>query len=108
MFDLNLFRDKLISKINEVICKEPERWFTDYVCKPSVFYKENNIIWNSVDPELAKNEADIIITMQQPDGSYPITWQWYNDYKEFEISANWWKSDHIIKNLLFLRGMGRL
>ncbi len=108
LFDINLFRDKLILKINEIICKEPEKWFTEYVCKPSVFYKKNNKKWSYVDCNLAEKEANILLTQQLPDGSYPVTWQWYNDYKEFEISANWWKSDLIIKNMLYLKEFGKI
>lgn len=108
LFDLNSFRDKLILKINEIICNEPDKWFTDYVCKPSVFYMKNNKIFDFVDRNLAEKEADIILTKQLPDGSFPVTWQWYNDYKEFEISANWWKSDIIIKNMLYLREFSKI
>lgn len=64
--------------------------------------------FHAVSSELAKKEADMIIKEQLDDGSFPILWQWYNDYKEFEISANWWKSDIIIKNILYLKYLKNL
>lgn len=103
LFDLASFRNKLISQVNKIVCDEPERWFTDYVCKPSQFYKLNDNIFNSIERNLIEKEADMLLTQQLSDGSYPVTWLWHNDYKEFEISSNWWKSDLIIKNLLYLK-----
>lgn len=108
LFDLNSFRDKIISKIHEIICKEPNKWFTEYVCKPSMFYKKNSKVFSFVDRKLAEKEADILLTQQLSDGSYPVTWQWHTDYREFEISANWWKSDLIIKNMLYLKEFGKI
>ncbi len=61
-----------------------------------------------VDRELAEHEADMMLKFQREDGSFPITWTWHTDYKEFEISANWWRSANIINNLLYLRYLGRL
>ena len=58
--------------------------------------------------KLCEYEAEIIRNAQLPDGSYPVTWQWYTDYKEFEIASNWWKSDIIIGNMLYLRELGKI
>lgn len=102
LFDINKFKEKIISKINEVICKEPEKWYTEYVCKPSDFFEKNSKIFVSVNRELAEKEATMITETQLQDGSYPVTWQWHTDYKEFEIAANWWKSSIIIKNMLYI------
>ncbi len=107
LFDLNTFKDVLISVANKSVCKEPEKWYTDYVVKPSYYFSDKNI-FNSISRELAEIEAEKIMNNQLSDGSYPVVWQWYNDYKEFEISANWWKSDMIIKNMLYLRYFGKI
>ncbi len=107
LFDLNAFKDSLIAAANKSVCKEPEKWYTDYVFKPSYYFSDKNI-FNSISRELAEIEAEKIMNNQLPDGSYPVVWQWYNDYKEFEISANWWKSDMIIKNMLYLRYFGKI
>lgn len=102
LFDLNAFQTGLYEMISRVICKEPAKWFTDYVCKPSMFWEKG---CSYVDRELAEKEADMLIGGQLPDGAFPVTWQWWTEYKEFEISANWWKSSIIIDNMLFLRDL---
>lgn len=50
-------------------------------------------------------ECRIIADTQLENGSWPITWGWSDYQNEFAISANWWKSNFIIKNLLFLKNM---
>ncbi len=107
LFDLNTFKDVLISAANKSVCKEPEKWYTDYVFKPSYYFSDKNI-FKSISRELAEIEAEKIMNNQLPDGSYPVVWQWHNDYKEFEISTNWWKSDIVIKNMLYLRYFGKI
>ena len=108
LFDLTAFHDAVVKRVNEVICEETEKWATDYVCTPSFFFFRKNPIFSGIRPQLCEHEAKIIENAQLPDGSYPVTWLWYNDYKEFEIAANWWKSDLIIRNLLYLRTFKKL
>ncbi|MDD6396586.1 MAG: hypothetical protein PUB37_10480 [Firmicutes bacterium] len=50
----------------------------------------------------------VIGTWKKSKNTEPLTWMWHNDYKEFKVSANWWKSDFIIKNFLYLRGFGKM
>jgi len=38
LFDLNAFKEKVNETIGKVVCKEPEKWYTEYVCKPSFFF----------------------------------------------------------------------
>lgn len=38
-----------------------------------------------------------------PDGSFPVTWIWCNDYAEYHIAANWWKSEFCINYMRFIR-----
>lgn len=108
VFDLNAFKDKLIKMADESVCKEPEKWFTDYVTKPSMFFERKMSIFKLIDTQLAEKEADMLLTTQLADGSYPVTWIWHNDYNEYHISANWWKSNMIIQNMLYLKYFSRI
>lgn len=108
LFDLNIFRNSVIARINDIICKDTDKWAAEYVCTPSFFFFKKNNIFRYISRELCEYEAETIMNAQLPDGSYPVTWQWYTDYKEFEIAANWWKSDIIIRNMLYLQELGRI
>lgn len=108
LFDLKSFKDRLIKRINELVCKDAEKWYKEYVCKPSFFFDRKMEIFNTINRELVEKEADMFLEIQLPDGSYPVVWQWWTDYKESEISANWWKSDIIIKNMLYIKEFGKM
>lgn len=103
LFDVEAYRKNLIEKSEAVICKDTEKWATDYVCKPSMFFERKMTVFGALDKELVKAECELIESTQFDDGSFPVTWQWYNDYKEFEIAANWWKSCNAISNMLYLK-----
>ncbi len=103
LFDLNAFRRKLYSSIDAAVCKEPEKWYTEYVSKPSFFFDKTSRLFDIIPLELCQQEADIIATHQLPDGSWPVTWQWWTEYKEYEISVSWWKACFCLTNLLFLK-----
>ena len=108
LFDLNAFENAVVKRVNEIICKDTEKWATDYVCTPSFFFFKNNGIIRDINRKLCEYEAEIIKNAQLPDGSYPITWQWHTDYREFEIAANWWKTDIIIRNMMYLQEFGKI
>lgn len=45
---------------------------------------------------------------QLDDGSWNITWSWSEYPEEWAISKNWWKSNGIILNLLYLKAFEKL
>lgn len=103
LFDIKAYKRNLIEKAEAVICKDTEKWATEYVCKPSMFFERKMTVFGALDNKLVKAECELVKNTQLPDGSYPVTWQWHNDYKEFEISANWWKSNLAMMNMLYLK-----
>ena len=105
LIDMEAFKVVLYGAIKQAICIDVEKWATKYVCKPSQFFDESLLLFDVVERSLCEKEAELIASTQQHDGSFPVTWVWHNDYKEFEISKNWWKSTIIINNLLFLKAL---
>lgn len=105
VFDLNAYKSKVYETIEKTVCPEPEKWYTDYVCKPSFFFEKGHRIFNILGRELMEKEAYLMAEQQLEDGSFPVTWQWWTDYKEFEVSANWWRSSLIVDNMLFLKAL---
>lgn len=80
------------------------RWRTDYVCTPSWFLDRRDSFLYEPLREAAEAECRMLLETQAPDGSWPVPWHWVLDYPEpWHISKNWWKSNGILQNLLFLR-----
>lgn len=106
--DLPAFREAVHAAIDEAVCKEPAKWFTQYVCKPSQFFGKLPDFFSVVSPSLCEEEAKLLAREQEESGAWPVTWQWHTPYTEFAISANWWRASLTIDNLLYLRAMNLL
>lgn len=103
---MDMLERKLKEQVKNSICFEKEKWETEYVAKPSDLMITRNSIFYEDNAEIAEYECGFIKKIQLPDGSFPVTWQWYNEYREYEVSANFWRSAVIIKNMLYLKGHG--
>lgn len=108
LVDLTALEARLKEQVKHCITLETSQWDVAYVCKPSQFFHSKHSIFYEENKEIAEYECEFIINHQRKDGSYPVTWQWGTDYKEFEISKNWWKSGIVIINMLYLKGLQRL
>lgn len=107
-FDMNLFKEKLVEQVTANICTDTEKWGKEYVTLPSSFISGKDSIFYAENIKTALAECDFIIDSQISDGSFPVPFEWYTDYKESEIAIHWWKSAIIINNMLYLRNMGKI
>lgn len=105
LFDLSAYKEALYTAVKNTVCADTEKWFKEYVCKPSMFYDSSKLVFDILDNELCKKEGELLLKGQLGDGSYPITWLWHNNFNEYYVAANWWKSDIIRKNMLFLKDL---
>ena len=104
--DMVQFRQKLREQVRYELTSVADLWGSEYVCMPSDLIDTKNSFYYDEIRELIQRECARICTNQLEDGSYDIPWQWWNDYKEFEIAKNWWKSNFCIKYMVFLREFG--
>lgn len=108
LFDMSVFKNKLIEQVNSNICKDTDKWQKEYVTLPSNFITGKKSIFYTDNADIAESECEFILNNQLPDGSFPVPFQWFNDYKESEIAVNWWKSQIIINNIRYLFYMGKI
>lgn len=106
IFDMNVFKEKLIEQVNANICRDTEKWGKEYVALPSNFIFSKDSIFYSENADVVKAECSFIIESQLSDGSFTVPFEWFTNYKESAIAANWWKSSIIIDNMIYLRNMG--
>ncbi len=107
-FDIDSLKIQLRKQVTSLITKDTNTWKSSYVCKPSRFIDGKSSIFYQDNKELADYECRFIIQSQLADGSYEVPWHWQSYQKEWLISENWWKSDIIIKNMLYLKGFDLL
>lgn len=97
------FKEKLITQVNNSICRDTSKWGKEYVSLPADFIRSKDSIFINGNEELLKEQCRLVKQMQLPDGSFPVTWIWCNDYAEYHIAANWWKSEFCINYMRFIR-----
>lgn len=105
-FDMAVFEEKLRRDVSRMIEKDPGKWGAEYCCKPSFYIASPESLFYPDNAALCQREREFIVSTQQADGSWNITWAWGAYPREFAIAENWWKSNLIMENILFLRAFG--
>ncbi|MBP3567940.1 MAG: hypothetical protein J6K04_02130 [Lachnospiraceae bacterium] len=108
LFDMEKFKDCLLAMVNGAICHETDKWGKEYVALPSNFIDGPNSLFYAGNEELVKAECAQIKEQQLEDGSFTVPWQWWTEYKEFEVAKVWWKAEMIMEKLLCLRNFSEL
>ena len=103
LFDMNALYQKLSAMLHSCLDGADEKWGKEYCAFPSDYIDSKNSPFYAEHADIVHQACNFIKRQQLPDGSYPVVWQWWTDHKEFEIAANWWKSDITIKYMLFLQ-----
>lgn len=102
------FEEKLRGQVLYNITADTSAWPTAYICKPSLFFSSPASVFYADNREVAAYECTFIRQTQLEDGSWDINWSWAAYPEEWAVSKNWWKSNGILKNLLYLKGIGQL
>lgn len=97
-------KEILCEKLEQVICSDTSKYGVEYVPAPSDFFCGlfGEFITEKV-RGLIKAEREVLGQIQQDDGGFDISWQWYNDYKEFGQAREWWRPRVTLDKLLFYR-----
>lgn len=107
VMDMADFKRRLTELVSRHICYEPERWNHEYVPRPSCFIHSPQSIFYKGNEEIVERECEYLTGAQLEDGSFNVPWEWYGEYKEFELAKNWWKSIMILENILFWENFHR-
>jgi len=107
-FDLSAVKEKLGRQVKHCITHDTASWETNYICKPSSFFRSRDGLFYPDNRDIAEYECEFIEKTQLDDGSWPIPWRWQDYPEQWAVSKNWWKSNGAILNLLYLKGFDRL
>lgn len=105
IFKLYDLEEKLKDLVHKTICHDKEQWGKSYLCKPSQFINSKESMFFEQNCEIALFECEFIQKTQLDDGAWNVSWAWGAYPEEWAISKNWWKSDIVIKNCLYLRNV---
>lgn len=108
LVDMEQLSCELQKQVQGSITQDTSKWAVEYATKPSAFRIIPGSMFYEANADVADYECQFIRETQCENGSWPITWQWWNDYKEFTLSAAWWRAIFCIENMLYLQGHGKL
>lgn len=46
LFDLVAYKEALYTAVKNTVCTDADKWFTEYVCKPSVFHDSSKLLFD--------------------------------------------------------------
>ena len=101
--DLTSVERKIGKLINESITRDTRRWKTEYVCRPSRFFRPRTDRFFPGNEKIASFECKFLEKTKLEDGSWPVAWSWAEFPSEWPVAKEWWKSAIVIENLLFLK-----
>lgn len=108
IFDIGLLKTRLVEQVKRSITRNTDEWETSYICKPSQFFNTRDSIFYKDNKDIADFECEHILKTQLDDGSWIIPWSW-SDYQDaWAVTQNWWKSNGILLNILYLKGFGKI
>jgi len=108
LFNLSAMKSRLMNDISSNLRFNAGKWEGNYCALPSDFILSRTDPLYECFADLAEQECDFIVNTQQSDGAWPVVWSW-SDYPEaFAVSASFWRGSFCIKNMLYLKGMGKL
>lgn len=106
LFDMAALREHLSAQVHICLDGVEEKWGKEYVAMPSDLIASKDSIFYADNVEIVAAQCEYIKRCQLPDGSFPVVWQWWNDHREYELAANWWKSDIAIRYMRHLKDFG--
>ena len=85
------------------------KYGVEYVDRPTDLIDGPQHPWYPLMADAAKAECRFLIDSQQPDGAWPVPWQWYNEYTaEFEVAKVWWQAHITLKHITYLKNFGAI
>ena len=86
--------------IDQILDTHEHSWFSSYTCKPTALIHAHPSFLSDHYLPLLKKEAEISLTYQLEDGTWPVTWSWNQYEDDFKEAARTWKA---IMSLNYLR-----
>ncbi len=94
--------------IDKVLNLDHQAWFTSYTCKPSQLIHSHPSFLSDSYVSLLKKEAELSLSYQDEEGSYPVTWAWNQFEDEFIEATRTWKAIIALNYLRLYKSLNML
>ena len=106
---LDRVAERLRAQVPLCVCTDLTKYGIEYVDRPTDLIDGPQHPFYPLIAEAAQAECRFLIDSQQPDGAWPVPWQWYNEYtSEFAVAKVWWQGHIVLKHITYLKNFGAL
>lgn len=99
-------KNRMILRMDEVIEKNEDLWFTSYVTKPSDLIKKHPSFGSEVYFELLLKEVDLAFIHQNEHHLWNMTWEWSDFEEAFEQAKKAWQGIIAYDYLKLMKDLG--
>ena len=91
------------------VCTDLTKYGVEYVDRPTDLIDGPAHPFYPLIADAAQAECRFLIDSQQPDGAWPVPWQWWNEYtNEFAVARVWWQGHIVLKHITYLKNFGAI
>jgi len=102
------YEAKIKEAVEQLLCTDPDRWFSEYLPKPLDFIKTKDSNYFGISEQLLNQNLDMVIESLEEKGEITPTWEW-GQYEGFWKEAKKkWTADLTAKALLQLKSFERI
>lgn len=101
-------RKNIDQRIEDLITKNPEEWKVYGSNQPIELIQLDVFLNTEERKELMEKNLDYLLDSRNENGLFEVTWNWGNDYEEFELQKFKWAGLILVNNLIFFKKFNRI
>lgn len=95
-------------RIDDLITLDESIWNDDISNQPIELIQFMPFLNTEERKELIERNLDFLLDSRDANGLFEVTWNWGNDYDEFELQKIKWAGVILVNNLIFLKRFNRI
>ncbi len=103
VIDVAELKKKIIQMIDQMIERDPKKWFVEYCANPLSFIENKEMPGYDEFKELVTLEASMINDFKNEEGVWDISWTWGQYEEAFSVAKNWWRGILVINYLKIMK-----
>ena len=101
-------KENINKRIDDLMTKDDSKW-NDYSSNLPLELIQLDTFLNSEERrELVDKNLDFLLDSRDSNGLFEVTWNWGNDYEEFELQKVKWAGLILVNNLIFFKKYNRI
>lgn len=102
------YEKKIKEAVEQLLCKKPDKWFSEYLPKPLDFVKGKDSNYFGISTSLLNKNLDMVIESLEEKGEITPTWEWGQYENSWKEAKKKWAAELTKRALLQLKSFERI